>query len=79
MIFNYGKYKGYKLIDVERIDPGYIRWAKQNAPNLIPKTPHHKSKEKKELGELDEISDYHSIRDLRYILQRNPGKPEDAF
>ena len=35
MIFNYGKYKGYKLIDVERIDPGYIRWAKQNAPNLI--------------------------------------------
>ena len=36
-------------------------------------------KEKKELGELDEISDYHSIRDLRYILQRNPGKPEDAF
>ena len=78
MIFQYGKYKGYKLTDVERMDPGYIRWAKQNAPNLIPKV-HHRTQEAKELRELDEISDYHSVRDLRYILLRNPGKPEDAF
>lgn len=37
MVFKFGKYKGYALADVERMDPGYIRWAKQNAPNLIPK------------------------------------------
>lgn len=37
MIFRFGKYKGYSLVDVELIDPGYIRWARQNAPNLIPK------------------------------------------
>ena len=78
MVFQFGKYKGHKLIDVERMDPGYIRWAKQNAPNLIPK-PHPISNEKKELSDLDEISDYHSLRDLRYMLQRNPGNLEDAF
>lgn len=39
MIFRFGKYKGYTLSDVEQIDPGYIRWARQNAPNLIPKAP----------------------------------------
>ena len=39
MTFRFGKYKGYSLVDVELIDPGYIRWARQNAPNLIPKVP----------------------------------------
>ena len=78
MILRSGKYKGQSWTDVQQFDPVYIRWIRENRPEML-KTPHHKSKEKKELGELDEISDYHSIRDLRYILQRNPGKPEDAF
>ena len=39
MVFRYGKYKGYSLADVEQINPGYVRWARQNAPNLIPKPP----------------------------------------
>ena len=39
MIFKFGKYKGYTLVDAESIDPGYIEWARQNAPNLIPKPP----------------------------------------
>ena len=38
-MFRFGKYKGYTLAEVELIDPGYIRWARQNAPNLIPKAP----------------------------------------
>jgi hypothetical protein len=38
-MFRFGKYKGYTLVEVELIDPGYIRWARQNAPNLIPKPP----------------------------------------
>ena len=78
MILRSGKYKGQSWTDVQQFDPGYIRWIRENRPEML-KTPHHKSKEKKELGELDEINDYHSIRDLRYILQRNPGTPEDAF
>ena len=36
-MFRFGKYKGYTLAEVEMMDPGYIRWARQNAPNLIPK------------------------------------------
>ena len=39
MTFRFGKYKDYSLAEVELIDPGYVRWAKQNAPNLIPKPP----------------------------------------
>jgi len=78
MIFQYGKYKGYKLIDVEQMDPGYIRWAKQNAPNLIPKRP-VRSNEAQELREIDELEDAIKVRTLRYILLRNPGNLEDAF
>lgn len=78
MIFKFGKYKGYKLIDVERMDPGYIRWAKQNAPNLIPKRP-VRSNEAQELKEIDDLEDSIKLRTLRAILLRNPGTPEDAF
>jgi hypothetical protein len=78
MIFQYGKYKGYKLTDVEQMDPGYIRWAKQNAPNLIPKRP-VRSNEAQELREIDELEDAIKVRTLRYILLRNPGTIEDAF
>jgi hypothetical protein len=78
MIFQFGKYKGYKLSDVEIMDPGYIRWAKQNAPNLIPKRP-VRSNEAKELRELDELEDSYKLRTLRTLLLINPGKPEDAF
>jgi hypothetical protein len=78
MIFQYGKYKGYKLTDVEQMDPGYIRWAKQNAPNLIPKRP-VRSNEAQEIKEIDELEDSIKLRTLRYILLRNPGTLEDAF
>ena len=78
MIFQFGKYKGYKLTDVERMDPGYIRWAKQNAPNLIPKRP-VRSNEAQELKEIDELEDSIKVNILRHILLRNPGTIEDAF
>jgi uncharacterized protein (DUF3820 family) len=75
MTFKFGKYKGYTLADVELNDPGYIRWARQNAPNLIPKS----TPPKDEFGYLDEITDFRSLKDLQQTLLRNPGKPEDAF
>ena len=67
MIFRFGKYKGYSLVDVELIDPGYIRWARQNAPNLIPK-PSQKQV-------VDEEGDVY-IKPYENIPLINP---EDAF
>ena len=75
MKFRFGKYKGCELAEVELIDPSYIRWARQNAPNLIPKA----TSPKDEFGYLDEITDFRSLKDLQQTLLRNPGKPEDAF
>jgi|TARA_R110000796_G_scaffold37519_1_gene94679 hypothetical protein len=75
MIFRFGKYKGYTLADVELNDPSYVRWARNNAPNLIPKP----SPPKDEFEYLDEATDFRSLKDLQHVLLRNPGKPEDAF
>jgi len=67
MIFRFGKYKGYTLADVELNDPGYVRWARNNAPNLIPKPP------TKQL--VDEDGDSY-IPKYKNIPLINPG---DAF
>ena len=66
-MFRFGKYKGYTLSEVESIDPGYIRWARQNAPNLIPKAPTKKL--------VDEEGDVY-IKPYENIPLINP---EDAF
>jgi hypothetical protein len=66
-MFRYGKYKGYTLADVELIDPSYVRWARNNAPNLIPK-PHQKQV-------VDEDGDVY-IKPYKNIPTINP---EDAF
>lgn len=34
-IFKIGKHKGKSLQFVEKIDPSYIKWARENAPNLL--------------------------------------------
>lgn len=67
MTFRYGKYKGYSLAEVEQLNPGYIRWARQNSPNLIPKPP-----QKLVVGEEDDayIKPYKNIPTIN---------PEDAF
>jgi hypothetical protein len=69
-MFRFGKYKGYTLADVERMDPGYIRWARQNAPNLIPKPQKAPTKQL-----VDEDGDAYikPYKDLPII------NPEDAF
>ena len=67
MTFRFGKYKGYTLVDVELIDPGYIRWARQNAPNLIPKPP------TKQLVDEDGDEYIKPYKDLPII------NPSDAF
>lgn len=67
-MFRFGKYKGYTLADVEQIDPGYIRWARQNAPNLIPKPTPSIS-----VGFEEEDSYIQHYKDLPTI------DPKDAF
>ena len=67
MTFRFGKYKGYTLADVELNDPSYIRWARNNAPNLIPTPP------QKQL--VDDEGDVY-IKPYKNIPTINP---EDAF
>lgn len=34
-VFKIGKHKGKSLELVKKIDPGYIKWAEQNAPKIL--------------------------------------------
>ena len=74
MILRSGKYKGRKWTDVQCFDPGYIRWIRENRPEML--KSHSKPKES---GELEEMKDNKSLKALRYQLLKNPGKLEDAF
>ena len=77
MILRSGKYKGKKWTDVQTYDPGYIRWVRENRPEML--KSHSKPKSKDESNELDEIKDNKSLNSLRHQLLKNPGKLEDAF
>ncbi len=35
MILRSGKYQGYTLESVVMIDPGYIRWVRENRPEML--------------------------------------------
>jgi len=78
MILRSGKYKGQSWTDVQQFDPGYIRWIRENRPEML-KSHTPKPKENPESSELDEVNDYRSLQDLRNMLLKNPGKIEDAF
>ena len=77
MILRSGKHKGKKWTDVQTYDPGYIRWVRENRPEML--KSHSKPKSKDESNELDEIKDNKSLNSLRHQLLKNPGKLEDAF
>ena len=70
MTFRFGKYKGYTLADVELNDPSYVRWARTNAPNLIPKPQKAPTKQL-----VDKDGDVY-IKPYKNIPTINP---EDAF
>ena len=77
MILRSGKYKGKKWTDVQTYYPGYIRWIRENRPEML--KSYSKPKSKDESNELDEIKDSKSLNSLRHQLLKNPGKLEDAF
>jgi len=77
MVLRSGKYKGQSWTDVQQFDPGYIRWIRENRPEMlkVPKT----TPKKDDYSYLDEVEDFRKLKDLQHILLRNPGKIEDAF
>lgn len=79
IIFNYmrfprGKYKGRLISEVERYDPSYIRWCKENTPWMLKSvTP------KVNRAEQEFTSDYKEQQKLVEYLRNNPGTLEEAF
>tara|TARA_B110000977_G_scaffold135762_1_gene172633 strand:- start:471 stop:695 length:225 start_codon:yes stop_codon:yes gene_type:complete len=74
MQFPRGKYKGRLISDIERSDPGYIRWCKENTPWML-----KISKPKGNSEEQEFKKDYQQQSQLQEYLRNNPGSWETAF
>lgn len=74
MIFPRGKYKGRLISDIERLDPGYIRWCKENTPWMLQASKPRVNKEQQEF-----INDYRDQQKLLDYLKQNPGSWSKAF
>jgi len=74
MKFSRGKYKGRLISEIERYDPSYIRWCKENTPWIL-NTP----KPKINKAEQEFIDDYKEQQNLTEYLRNNPGTLEEAF
>ena len=70
MIFPRGKYKGRLISDIEILDPGYIRWCKENTPWMI-NTPNKE--------EIEFKNDYKQQQELQEYLRNNPRSWLEAF
>jgi hypothetical protein len=70
MVFRSGKYQGYTIEEVTRIAPWYIRWVKENRPEMLrERTPKKKVVQVVE----DEEVTYNYNKNIR------PATPEEAF
>ena len=70
MVFRSGKYQGYTIEEVTRIAPWYIRWVRENRPEMLrERTP---KKKVVQVTEDEEVASnqYKNIR---------PATPEEAF
>ena len=74
MRFPRGKYKGRLISEIERYDPGYIRWCKENTPWML-KQP----KIKTNAAEQEFMSDWQEQSKLNAYLRDNPATLEEAF
>ena len=69
MVFRSGKYQGYTIEEVTRIAPWYIRWVRENRPEMLrERTP----KKVVQVVEDEEVTSnqYKNIK---------PATPEEAF
>jgi len=74
MRFPRGKYKGRLISEVERYDPGYIRWCKENTPWML-----NQPKPQTNTAEQEFVSDYKEQQKLTEYLRNNPITWEEAF
>lgn len=70
MVFRSGKYQGYTIEEVTRIAPWYIRWVRENRPEML--REHTPKKKVVQVVEDEEVTSnqYKNIR---------PATPEEAF
>jgi hypothetical protein len=70
MVFRSGKYQGYTIEEVTRIAPWYIRWVKENRPEMLrERTPKKK---------VVQVTEDEEVTSNRYKNIR-PATPEEAF
>ncbi|MDC6464897.1 hypothetical protein PQZ39_00535 [bacterium] len=74
MIFPRGKYKGRLISDIERLDPGYIRWCKENTPWMLQVSKPKINKEEQEFK-----TEFKEQQELLEYLRKNPGSWSKAF
>ena len=60
MILRSGKYKGQSWTDVQQFDPGYIRWIRENRPEML-KFSQPKVKKVVEAEEDEYINSYKNL------------------
>ena len=70
MVFRSGKYQGSTIEEVTRIAPWYIRWVRENRPEML--REHTPKKKVVQVVEDEEVTSnqYKNIR---------PATPEEAF
>lgn len=69
MILRSGKYKGQRWTDVQQTDPGYIRWIRENRPEML-KFSQPKAKKVVEVEDDEYIQHYKNLPII---------DPRDAF
>lgn len=63
MVLRSGKYQGYTLESVIMIDPGYIRWVRENRPEMLIERRKPQKIQKVELTE-EEIEQKQAYKNL---------------
>ena len=71
MVFRSGKYQGYTIEEVTRIAPWYIRWVRENRPEMLRE---HTPKKKKVV----QVTEDEGVTSNQYKNIR-PATLEEAF
>ena len=72
MTFRSGKYQGYSIEEVSFIDPGYLRWVRENRPEMLIERKAKPKAQKIEVSE-EELEEKKAYKNIP------PGSWKDAF
>ena len=74
LVFRSGKYEGYTVGEVSYMDPSYIRWVKENRPEMLqPKGVRKATPQKPPQMSEEDVDMYNWNKGIR------PASPEEAF